>query len=149
MAPRLFQAAARAFNLGPDGQRRAGPGGVADRPQHAERLLGGRVRRSELPTAQLNRGAAEDRHGKLLPPARASRQLDSRLERVQRLVDTSGEVAGPAQPGEPGTAGPSVPAAVSRLEPFLEKRGRALGVQQPPDVTRGRQAAGQHHIVTE
>jgi len=62
LAPGLFQAAACAFDLGPDGQRRAGPGSVADRPQHAERLLGGRVRRSELPTAQLNRGAAEDRH---------------------------------------------------------------------------------------
>ncbi len=44
-----FQAAACAFNLGHDRQRRAGPGGITDRPQHAQRLLRGRLCPGELP----------------------------------------------------------------------------------------------------
>ncbi len=34
-------------------------------------------------------------------------------------------------------------------EALLEKRGGALRVREPPDVTGGRQAPGQHHIVAE
>jgi hypothetical protein len=71
-----FQLAARTFDLGQDRQRRAGPGGIADRLQHPERLPRGRLGRAELPTPQLNRGPAKHGHRELLPAPRAGRQLD-------------------------------------------------------------------------
>ena len=116
--------------LGPGGQCRAGPGSVADLPQHAQRLLGGRVGRGELPAPKLNRGAAEDGHGELLPPPRAGRQLDGLAEGLSGRVETSGEVAGPAQPGQPGTAGPVVPAAVG-----LQQRSGNQLTNQRADLT--------------
>ncbi len=85
----------------------------------------------------------------MLPPPRAGCQPDGVAEGPGGRAETPGEIAGPAQPGQPSAAGPAISAAAGSLQALLEKRGGTLGIQQPPDITSGRQAAGQHHIVTE
>ena len=55
--PQQFRPAASRFDLGHDGRRRAGPGGVTDRPQHYPALAARMPIAAELPKPSFNSSA--------------------------------------------------------------------------------------------